>query len=393
MFNREFMPVKEMEQGALRPSSFKGGILLGLDFLRVNPVLLFQVIVFIKQPSLPSFLLIFIGLIAGHLFVNIIQNAKISYIRFSIIPGCVNKYAGCTYKMYLVREYLSEDAFRDIDSFFSARFVRIFDRNASLERLIKIYVIKKGTSRVVPAQLICYPIALFASHIFVRDEPEKAGAIQRFQILHEIGHTQFRMLVEDFSTLVGVTPLLFYLGWLSGIVIWDLALVVPLLCFLAVMVLLNEDRKLRIERMRLKDEILADAFAIYNSPRSDLQRIATNSIFYNSIRDESMNPLDNTIRVATLKRNIEHALADRDELFAAELFSMIKPSTIAFLASAVFIIAIFGFFATTVTWWTLVWYGLVAIGLGITYLFFQFLALVLESVVDSALKSSSAAAD
>lgn len=393
MFNREFLPVESMKRGIPLPSSFTNVVRLVLDILRVNPVLVFQTIAFVRSPSVVSFLLIPLGLIAGHLFVNIIQNAKISYVRYSILPGCVKKYAGCTYSMYSVREYLSEEAFRDISDFFGATFIRFFDRNASLENMVKIYVIKKGTSAVVPSQLICYPVSLFASHIFVRDEPGKAGPSQRFQILHEIGHTQFRMLVEDFSTMVGLTPLFFYLCWLAGIVVWSSALLVPLLCFVAVMILFNEDRKLRIEQMRLKDEILADTFAIYNSTRADLQRIAANRLFYAAIKDQSLTPLDNAIRLASLRRNIDLALTGQNELLDEEVFSMIKPSSIGFLGSAVFVIGIFGFFAAPVTGWTLLWYGLVTVGWGGVYLFFQILAIIMESTVDSALKPSVAVAD
>ena len=267
-------------------------------------------------------------------------------------------------------------------------------RDASLEHLVKIYVIKSKKQNIsdkkteIPYNLTCYAVSMFQSNIFVREEPAKAQGIQKYQILHEIGHTQFRMVVEDFSTVMGITPLIFYIFWILGATIWSVESLFAFICFIVVIILFREDRKRKIAQMRLNDEILADAFAISYLSEEDLFKVAANKYFERTIYDYSMTPLENAVRVASLRRNLEYALNDQTDRIITDLEDVFKPTSIAFLASSVLIIGALGLFTLPSSWWTLLWYGFLTIVLGVSFLFFFFSASVMEGMIENEIEKS-----
>jgi hypothetical protein len=361
-----------------------------LDLLKTNPLVVYQLVVLARFPSLTSAGMFFISLAASHLFLNILLMMNHTSSRLKVIYGCLHKLKGSSFQTFTVKEFFNDDeeTYKDIDKWFVKSWFRFYRiRDISLNHLVRIHVVQ---SPVCVTNLASYPLALFESHIFLHDGPEDTTGVRRFYLLHEIGHTQLKILTSDFSLLAGIKHYLFYLCWVGTTVAWSGDVFIVLLAVVLATVSLSQERRRRLEMVKLVDEIMADGFALAYLSKENLALLEKNKYFPDILYDSHMSPFFNTIRLAKLRENLSLVINGRVDDLIEQAFEMLPLPRLVTLAVLVLLTAIPGLYAAAPTPRTLLRFLAFDATLLLAFLVAFFVSNVMSAVINSTLSASAA---
>lgn len=354
-------------------------LIMLLDILRVNPIFVFQCSVFLMFPSINSAVMIFLGSLAGHLVINIKLMLMLARDTRRVITGCLDKgFTGETYKIQQLFSRLFEnhiEVFEDIEKWL----IRLNETwKVTFDQMLKVHI-ARGTPLYT-----CYTnTQLFVSHLFISNIPNEEDGVQKFFLLHEIGHTIVRMAAKPIDLIVGLIPYLFYIFWLVLTLHWTKDALVITIAFALATIVWRGEYKQRIKTSLLLDEILADCIAIDYLSRKDLQKVSRNRLVPVKLLDKNMSPLHNSIRLAKLKENIELALkGDDKQTFESSITDYLPESDIVSLLVAVLLISIPAIYAIAPSGSTLILSGLIDVILAVLF----FVSFVLYKKWDSVLE-------
>lgn len=359
-----------------------------LNVLKDNPIFIYQLVVFTKFPSLSSAGMVVVGLVANHLFLNILLMINHTVSRLKVIFGYLNKLKGSSYQTFPVREFFVSDnqTYEDIDKWFVKSWFRWFGINdVNLDHLVHIHV---AESPYCVANLASYPLALFESHIFVNDIPKDTKGVRRFYLLHEIGHTQLKIVNSDYALLAGIKHYLFYLCWVGLTIIWTQDAVMSILAFVLALIIWSHERGRRMELIMLFDEILADCFALAYLSKEDLKMLEKNKYFPSLLYDADMPPLYNAVRLSKLKENLLLTLNDKHDEVLEETFKMIPFPKLLMLTVSMLLIALLGLYAAPPTLWALFWLFILDVILLIFFLLTFIISNSMSAIIKSKLKEN-----
>lgn len=334
--------------------------------------------------------MVFISLAASHLFLNILLMMNHTSSRLKVIYGCLHKLKGSSFQTFTVEEFFDDDGetYKDIDKWFVKSWFRFYRiRDISLNHLVRIHVVQ---SSVCVTNLASHPLALFESHIFLHDGPEDTTGVRRFYLLHELGHTQLKILTSDFSLLAGIKHYLFYLCWVGTTVAWCGDVFIVLLAVVLATVSLSQERRRRLEMVKLVDEIMADGFALAYLSKENLALLEKNKYFPDILYDSHMSPFFNTIRLAKLRENLSLVINGGVDDLIEQAFEMLPLPRLVTLAALVLLIAIPGLYAAAPTPRTLLWFLAFDAALLLAFLVAFFVSNVMSAVINSTLSASVA---
>jgi hypothetical protein len=339
-----------------------------LEFLKINPILVFQLVVFLRWPGPASAAMVVAGAMIGHCILNI--SYMITLIAAKVVEkiGVCDTAGRCEFHPYSVRDFLGDEAYEDLDRNLVKRLTP-FD----FDKIVRIYrVYQPGVLR---ANLQCYAAPLFGADIFITDKPSETRGVQRLFVLHEIGHSLLRMASLDYATVLGVRPFLFFLLWASSSIQWDRGSAFVFAAYVSSMLAWREDWKRKAELVRLNDEIIADGFAFSHIDIKDIQRIAKCKSLPN-LADPDMEPIHNLIRMANFRQYLQWALEGKVDDILGGAFKLLPKPRLMPLAAAVAGTSILGFYASAPSIATLGW----SIGILVVLGIFTFVAVVLRSL-------------
>jgi hypothetical protein len=286
--------------GMVRISMLKG-VLWALH--RTFPIVLYQLVVLIRHPSWLSAGMVILSLLLNQAAIAIVILYRIVKSRRNLIEGCLDRMRDCTFTRYPVSRFLDAATHGAIENsmFRNSTGVRGMIK-APLDEMIHLYVV---TSTALVSQLSCYSAPTFVdSHIFISDPPENMGRMQRFFVLHEIGHTQTTLFVSPAFMRLWIWPYIWLILWALLTATWHAGTLIIVGAYMCATLLWWEEWNRRTGDQRMASEILADAFALSYLPADDLVRIATNKRL-SELLDGDMGNLQNTVRLALLRENIE----------------------------------------------------------------------------------------
>lgn len=356
-----------------------------LDILKTNPLLIYQLAVFLKYRSLTSAAMILIAFAASHLFLNILLMLNHTASRLRVIFGCLRRLQGSSFRTYTAREFFAGDEgrYEDIDRWFVKSWFRWYGiRDISLDHLVRIHVVE-GSACL--ANLVSYPLALFESHIFVSEGPENTKGIHRFYLMHEIGHTQMKIAESDFGMLAGSKPSLFYMAWVGLTVAWSWDVSVALLSVLLATVALSQERRRRLETIRLFSEIMADTFALCYLSEENLALLGKNKYFPELLRDSDISPVFNAIRLAKLKESFSLASRQMVDELLEQTFEMFPRPNPILTTAFVLLAALPGLYAVAPTPRALLWFLLADVLLFLLFLACFIISNAMSWIIESKL--------
>lgn len=314
----------------------KRSVLAILNFAKENPLLLYHFIIFIKYLSLPSFIAIIVGLIANHLFLNIILMINMSVIRYETIVGALDRFGDCLYKTCSFKKFLGvsrtyKNIYDDIENnLFLRQFAMFGIKHVKFDDVVKIHVVM--TEEAIVDKATAYEIPLFESHVFVGELPNRVKGFSRFMVLHEVGHCLMKVAIFNYSIIAGVKTYIFFLFWILFFTVWNtnsLLLVVLLIIFLF---LLKEEMAEQHKLLALREEALADAFAVSFLSKDDLKKLATNKSLEDNLNDvKRLGYIYNKIRLTCLKQNILSAIEGKEEQVLENMKAIVPEKLYIFL--------------------------------------------------------------
>lgn len=300
-------------------------------FILTHPIVPFQLVVFALHPSGATAAMVLLGFAVNQLAVSIIFVRKVIRGRWRLVTGCLDRLRGCTLTPYPVREFLGP-AHEAIDNDYAGPALRGLGLSTMrLSDMVRIYVI--GGPGVI-SRLSCYydPLS-FRSHLFITDTPEDIRGIQRFFILHEIGHSQVTMVAAPVTMHLGVWPSLMLLAWMALTAPWNLTTLAVGIAFGCAVLVWWEEWKRGMTELRALDEVVADSFALEHLTPDELTRLARNRSL-SMLLDQQMGEIQNTMRLARLRENIDLALKGKIELVRQRTFAAVPQARWRLLLAA-----------------------------------------------------------
>jgi hypothetical protein len=356
-----------------------------LALFQTHPVVIYQLVVLVRFPTLASAAMLVLGALANHLLVNLFFQLKAARTGLLVQGENAGAFRDFSVRTVPAENYLQGPDFADMDLWLVKR---LFGPTASLNDTVKTHVRRKpGT---VVANLTSYSFPLFGTHIFLTDEPGSVRGIRRFQVLHEIGHGLTRFMASSAFVELGTVPFLFFLVWFASTVPWTIHALTGAVAFCAaVLVWRTEIQRVR-QGARLRAEIIADGFAVgYLSPE-DCREAAASRLFH-LLKDRDLSELYNAVRLAGLREMLRLAAAGETDKVLELGFTDLPPLGETVLAS-ILLEAVLAAYASPPTTRTVLWAGIVGILLLIAFLFAAFLQVGVQRALERELEQRSLAA-
>lgn len=297
-------------------------------WIKGHPLTLFQLAVLAlhhREFSLAYGLPLLAGAFALDEDVKALAAIDVGLKKLWEVVRFVRKHSTCTYtsidinrvaKRDILTEYLNqiglgkprlEDQFR---RFFGMRSVK----DTFIDRT-RIYYVGKGAVPERPC-----PTAFstgFGGFIFVSESLENIVGIQRFYVLHEIGHLLGSSGFLAFATAAYSSSSLFLFIWaIPQILIphygtWSLAALIN--CYLMSTVLRDAILSTNREHERCIDEMWADQFAVANLDRKESMTVARFYERWPLPADSSLDSGMNALRQKNLSELLKQAVKIRDK--------------------------------------------------------------------------------
>jgi hypothetical protein len=214
-----------------------------------------------KYPSFAS-----IGLcIAGGITSTLIFIALVFYDDYKqkkgLISGYLSRFSQCSFQRFDISDYAeSEESESEDLKGIPYPFLKIYKKT----RDIRIYVVKRGRSSVLPNQFVAYESYQHASpsFIFCRDEPEKITALGRFFIYHEFGHTSWRQTDVRYVSRFGWVFFFVPLFWTILFLQYNTLSLKILAVYIVLLAITYPIYKYLLQVLHFYEEVNADRFAL-----------------------------------------------------------------------------------------------------------------------------------
>lgn len=318
------------------------------NLLITNPIFVFQVTVFVLNPSFKSFLLIIIGTLAGHIVYNIKLMVSLALDTYRFLKDVLKGLSGKTYSIKSILDTISEQPeyiYDDMENYFvqfnGARSKR-FDDIADIHVDPGCCLLKCYTSNL-----------LFKSHIVLGNIPKKRNALQKYLVLHEICHVLVRMISQPTEIFAGMLPNYLFFAWVLLFVDLNANSIILLLSILIAMLLWQEGDKIKQQDFRLVDEILADTIALAYISKEDVIKLLDNKYIFKLLNDESMSSIQNEIRLSIFKKNaqdINDNSLDIKKVIHELKFDRVVSASILILFTKVFLLVLPSIYYPSPTW-------------------------------------------
>ncbi len=231
--------------------------------------------------------------------VFIFQTERVAYHLYALrtandLNEFLGRFSTCRLHFYDLHEYLSDDLIRRIDkgSYHGLRDV-------------KLYVVTKGVGGGFPSSFRAYQFPFGPTLIFLRDHPKDTGAVQRFFILHELGHgTGKGTVIPAYAAVMRLIKISSFI-WLvvSSEFRRDVILAAIVWLILGFIVELKA-------HSRFFNELVADRFAAYYLDDHDKSKLLTILQLRLLPKDLTLTEQENRVRL----RMLTEVVTERDLL-------------------------------------------------------------------------------
>lgn len=309
---------------------FGAGILSRLfpfiNVLYALPVLIHQVIVYIRYPNTKSILIILLFPIfifcTNWIRYNLPRMANMSILY----RGFLTKFYDCELVEYSIADYTGLESLRNLifrmptdTSFPKFRKEDTIRQIVSIERN-KIIQVKPGPKKVIPDKLVSYKITPFNNVIFVPDAPNEISGIRKFFLLHEVAHLSPHNNISLHLLSTNWIRIIFII-WFAISIEWSLLPILGLVILIIYTYFLNRNYRAINRKRRLDAEIMADYLASLSLSKDEREGLL--KLFEISPRilyDRSFNDAENEARFRSLTRALQ------EESKGSEFSSHIKKS-------------------------------------------------------------------
>lgn len=347
---------------AFRQDPFKAAASV-LGVFQTHPVVVFQIVVFLRFPTLTSAAMVALGGLANHLLVNLHFLSRAARTWLLLHREVVGPFRDFVFHRVTVEQYLDGADYADMDHWLVKK---MLGPSATLNDTVRVHVWRKPGA--VVANLASYSVPFFGANVFLTDEPATIHGIRRYQVLHEIGHALMRIGTSTSFIELGVVPGLFFLAWFASTAEWTLHAAAGGLAYATVLFIWRTEIRRQRQVGRLMDEIVADGFAVgYLSPQDC--RAAASSPLLPYLKDRDLPELYNAIRLTRLREMLElGAAGDADRAFDLSVTDL-PDLTLEASLPAILLVGVMGVYATPPTGGTVAWTGALTGGLLIAALF------------------------
>lgn len=290
---------------------FTNGIFILFWF---QPILLFQIVGFVKHPSSLEAVLVLCAFVSNLLFGGFFVLQYVLSTRYHIVKEINEKLKGCYIKEYSVDKYLNPDDLEKTNNLSLQKAISLLygSRLYDFVRDTKVFVLKrKNIDSQPPANFFAYSIPYLHSYIFLRDEPEKIKSSGKFFVYHEIGHTLYTSLsLKNIFTVVNKALYLLLL-WATFTIPWSFISGFYILIFYFSIRSLTKEMTNWKAKYKLADEVAADNYAL------NLLSVEDKEVLKNKIQnkpfpllDSDLSNEDNWIRQKIFSLNINTKLGE-----------------------------------------------------------------------------------
>jgi len=213
----------------------------------------------------------------------------------------------CTYQPIPFEQlYLTTAQYETIDQASLYNYMGSFGLPWKHDNDVEIVQVGIGPSNFLPNSLGVFHIAFIGSHILIRESPQEMEPFERFQFLHEVGHSlglefaQKSMLSKGIKSVSAVLllclPMLQWSGKTAAFVV------------LAALAILQVSRTLKQMNRQFKfpNAIRADAYALALLTREEKNALI--ELLEEDVvptQDDSMDEIEHLYRLAEYKKNLK----------------------------------------------------------------------------------------
>ena len=295
------------------------------------PLVVFHAAMFMVSPSQLSFWSIVVGALANMFFNWLIMELKLIAFLRETIHDLGDKLEGRTCTHYSLADFidiLSPEKRKELSELTEQRLM------STILGKIRLIVISGGLER-----LTCHCQPPLGGYILLSDPPKETTGLRRFFVLHEISHWITRLMTQDFRSLLGMKLNFFFICWiLLNIELTANSLFLLIAVTIGLQLRQNELRK-ESELDVLKNEIIADTFALTFLEDAELNSLFNRKEKLRLLLDKTMSPTFNSARLAQLEQNISDVIRHKTASFlpqrAVENFYKLTPTS-GLIAAALF---------------------------------------------------------
>ncbi|MBA4319043.1 MAG: hypothetical protein C0412_11650 [Flavobacterium sp.] len=243
-------------------SKFENLLLIVIDYGTAFGPAIVSIAIFLTHPSWSSFSLLVLSFLSGILMFSIIQSSNVKKRMKDCLSGFAVPFSKCKFTEYPISDFSNsntvlENEISGVPFFFAKKTHYLL-----IKRNIRIFVVKKGESQVVPADICTYEGDFgIPSLIFIRDEPNKINVSTKFYILHEIGHASYQNATTRAYSRSGWKFFIYPFLWCLLLFRYSIVSIVLSLVFLLVLSL-SIKRSKEIHSFSYQEELGADLYAI-----------------------------------------------------------------------------------------------------------------------------------
>lgn len=265
--------ISENVKAALRPPPRRLSSLLSqfVDLSMALSPTLFSLPSLILFPSIRSVVLIVLSVLAGGFSASIIARKDDVKRLKDCIQGYLAPFSKCEFIKYKVSDYatssslLLQETEQPLISFMGHK-----ARIKSLKPDVRIYVVKKGNSKIVPMQITAFQTFGGLSFIFLRDDPKQITPIGRFFMYHEVGHASIQQEYARRITKLGWQFFLLPTIWIAiNMRFTTASLLILALYLLLIGLTFLVSRSVVSRHLKLTEEVGADFFSINSLSHDD----------------------------------------------------------------------------------------------------------------------------
>jgi membrane protein YdbS with pleckstrin-like domain len=258
------------------------------------------------NPSIRSVGVFLIGTMLGLMFSVVTGYYEDINLQRKTLEGYLKRFSKCNFKSYPISDYSTNEMLLqpELDNYPISTKAQI-----RLKRDIKIYVVERGQSQVLPSQMAAYPSFYGTSFIFVRDSPDKINPLGKFFIFHEFAHSAWRNMASSSFTNWGWKLFALSLLWAVINIQPSLTSFILLAGYVLLIVLLQPIIRQLLIKQHYVEEISADHFSIRCLSQKDLIALSNYLQAANGLpRDLSLSESQNLERSNILIKDAEQVI-------------------------------------------------------------------------------------
>lgn len=232
--------------------------------------------------------------------------------------GYLDKCRNVRFQHYTLGDYIGDEAVARV---LSQRLEAAFRRfplsfivgSKTLNISIHVPLPMFGVSKFdvfIPGNIVAYASMLAPTHIFSHEKPGSSGAIQKFLVYHEAGHSIMSSTGSEAKQQIGIWPFVAFFSLVVVSVSWSILPLILLLLSLSYIIAWGVMLSRVRSTVTLIKEVAADWFALQCMPIEDLLTVDRR---YNSFIAPNNDLSSDQIRtrIELFRENLGHVRASR----------------------------------------------------------------------------------